>query len=422
VSWYEAAAFAKFAGKSLPTVHHWAVASGRGSLGGAIIPRSNLGGAGLAEVGQYKGLGPFGTYDMAGNVKEWCFNSAGDGRRYILGGAWDERDPMFWGDDTRAATDRGKNMGFRCIKVLPGQAPPQGAFMEVSRTFRDFSAEKPLSDDAFQVVKGYFTYDKAKPLSAVVESREETASWVHERVTVDAAYGTERLIVHLFLPREAAPPFQPVIYWPHGGAVMVRDAVSPTDEYLAFLIKSGRALVYPVYKGTYERKVQPPFAAQGWDYFVQQTKDLSRAIDYLETRGDLNAGAVGYYGVSWGAADAVRALAVEGRIKAAVLADGGLNPYLPLERPERDLLHYLPRITIPVLMLNGRYDSAKPPKETQDPMFRLLGTDPAHKRHLLSNSSHVAAPSPERIQETVNWFDQYLGPVPPKDSLAGASE
>jgi pimeloyl-ACP methyl ester carboxylesterase len=118
----------------------------------------------------------------------------------------------------------------------------------------------------------------------------------------------------------------------------------------------------------------------------------------------------------------VRALAIEGRIKAAVLADGGLNPYLPLERPERDLLHYLPRITIPVLMLNGRYDSAKPPKETQDPMFRLLGTDPAHKSHLLSNSSHVAAPSPERIQETVNWFDQYLGPVRPTGSLAGASD
>ena len=106
-------------------------------------------------------------------------------------------------------------------------------------------------------MKGYFAYDKAKPLNAVVERREETASWVHERVTLDAAYGTERLIVHLFLPHEAAPPYQPVIYWPTGGAVMVRAVVWPTDEYLAFLIKSGRALVCPVYKGTYERKVQP---------------------------------------------------------------------------------------------------------------------------------------------------------------------
>ena len=101
--------------------------------------------------------------------------------------------------------------------------------------------------------------------------------------------------------------------------------------------------------------------AREWEYFLQQAKDLSRAIDYLETRGDLNAGAVGYYGVSWGASDAVRALAIEGRIKAAVLADGGMQMY-PFERPERDPVHYLPRITIPVLMLNGRYDSRFPPR------------------------------------------------------------
>jgi hypothetical protein len=376
------------------------------------------------EVG-HRGLGPFGTYDMAGNVKEWCFNGAGDGKRYILGGAWDERDPMFWGDDSRAATDRGKNMGFRCVRDLPGKGPPKEAFAEVvRRSYRDYSAEEPLSDDAFQVVKGYYAYDKEKPLSAVVERREETASWVHERVTVDAAYGTERLIVHLFLPHEAAPPYQPVIYWPTGGAVMVRDVVSPTDEYLAFLIKSGRALVCPVYKGTYERKVQPRYTAQDWDHFILQVKDLGRAIDYLETRGDLDAGAVGYYGLSWGAAGAVRALAIEGRIKAAVLADGGLNPYLP-ERPEprgRDPSHYLPRITIPVLMLNGRYDSGYTLKGGQEPMFRLLGTDAAHKKQSLSDSSHVAAPSPERIQETVSWFDRYLGPVRPKGSLAATSD
>ena len=41
-------------------------------------------------------------------------------------------------------------------------------------------------------------------------------------------------------------------------------------------------------------------------------------------------------------------------------------------------------------------------------MFRLLGTDLARKRYHLSNSSHVAAPTAERMKETLDWFDRYL--------------
>ena len=58
VSWYEAAAFAKFAGKSLPTIYHWTRASGRGLLAQEIIPRSNLGGAGWRRSGSTGGWDP----------------------------------------------------------------------------------------------------------------------------------------------------------------------------------------------------------------------------------------------------------------------------------------------------------------------------------------------------------------------------
>ena len=87
VSWYEAAAYAEFAGKSLPTVYHWFRAAAIGSLSD-ILNFSNFAGQGPAQTEMNRGLGRFGTYDMAGNVQEWVFNPAGQ-LRYTLGGAWD---------------------------------------------------------------------------------------------------------------------------------------------------------------------------------------------------------------------------------------------------------------------------------------------------------------------------------------------
>jgi serine/threonine protein kinase len=62
VSWYEAAAYARFAGKSLPTVYHWYRAAGAGGLFSDILAFSNFGGRGAASVGANAGLSPFGSY------------------------------------------------------------------------------------------------------------------------------------------------------------------------------------------------------------------------------------------------------------------------------------------------------------------------------------------------------------------------
>ena len=87
VSWYEAAAYAEFVGKSLPTISHWFLAADI-RVSPLIIPASNFAGKGLAKVGSYPSIGPFGTYDMAGNAQEWAWNETDDGFRFILGGAW----------------------------------------------------------------------------------------------------------------------------------------------------------------------------------------------------------------------------------------------------------------------------------------------------------------------------------------------
>ena len=76
VSWYEAAAYAAFVGKSLPNVYQWSARRGPGPRRRSLR-LSNFGEKGLAPVATRDGIGPFGTLDMAGNAKEWCWNSTG---------------------------------------------------------------------------------------------------------------------------------------------------------------------------------------------------------------------------------------------------------------------------------------------------------------------------------------------------------
>jgi dipeptidyl aminopeptidase/acylaminoacyl peptidase len=101
-------------------------------------------------------------------------------------------------------------------------------------------------------------------------------------------------------------------------------------------------------------------------------------------------------------------LALEDRIKVSVLVVGGFVSGRML--PEADQINFLPRIKIPTLMLNGKYDYLFPLETAQKPMFRFLGTPDEHKLHLTYDSEHNI-PQNERIKETLNWLDKYLGPV-----------
>jgi dienelactone hydrolase len=436
VSWYEAAAYAEFAGKSLPTGYHWGLARGEATtiilipqLGGfaLLAPFSNFGAKGPVAGGSLPGITAYGAYDMAGNVREWCLNEVPNGK-LVRGGAWGDNTYMFDYWSQAPAEDRSPLNGFRCALYPDPGKIPAAAFQSVEVAIGQVAAGEPVdyrtmvpaADAVFRVYKEQFSYDRTA-LKGLVESKEESpGGWIREKVSFEAAYGGDRVPAYLFLPKNAAPPYQTVVYFPGGASEWQRSSENIESYYefpmfLSFLVKSGRAVLYPIYKGTFERGtndlamvIDTDMASRQYAaLLVQEVQDFKRCLDYLETRPDIDAGRIAYYGMSWGGFLGAIIPAVEERLKASVLLAGGIcGDY----RPEAHPVNYVGRVKVPTLMLNGRYDSILPPDRSSKPMFDLLGTPAEHKKQIFYETDHVP-PYNEYVKETLAWLDKYLGPV-----------
>jgi formylglycine-generating enzyme required for sulfatase activity len=367
VSWYEAAAYAEFEGKSLPSIYHWSNAA-MPALAPYSVPLSNFSGRGPARVGAYQGMSRSGTYDMAGNVKEWCWNEADQHKRYILGGGWDEPVYMFHEADAHSPFHRYANFGFRCVRYPSPDTLSKTVTGPLAPTVRNYAEEHPIQEEVFRVYQSLYSYDKTA-LSSITESTDEShPDWKKERITLAAAYGRERVIAYLFLPKKATPPYQTITYFPGSYAIGLGTKGLIDLSWIDFILKSGRALFYPIYKGTYERGDElksdyPDMTTFYRDHVIYWSKDLARGIDYLETRPEIDHDKIGFFGLSWGGALGALLPALETRLKVSVLLVGGF--YLQKARPEVDQINFAPRVRIPTLMLNGRYDFGfrrRPPK------------------------------------------------------------
>ncbi len=413
ISWYEAAAYAAYANKQLPTVFHWSAVA-ETSRTEFIIPLSNFSGKATTNVGSMPGYSTFGVYDIAGNAREWCLNESSDvSQRYTLGGGWNDPTYSFNDSYTQPAFDRSLANGFRCIRELPGDTTMRQLTAAVKMVYRDYKKEKPVDDKTFELIRRQFAYDKT-PLQDSIEYTLDREFWTVEKITFNAGYNNERMEAYLYLPKNGKPPFQPVVFFPGSGDIYSTKfnpdlGIGRTD----FLVKSGRAFIYPIYKGTHERHSEldsdlADESVQYKDYVIMWRKDLGRTIDYLETRKDIQADKLAYLGWSWGGRMGGIMNAVEPRIKAIVLNVGGIDMDKAL--PEADPINFLPRVTQPVLMLNGKHDMFFPLETSQKPMFNFLGTQKKDKKIIVYESGHLV-PRTEFVKETLLWLDHYLGPV-----------
>lgn len=411
VSWYEAAAYAAWAKKSLPAMAQWYYAAPP-DVDAWTVRASNISRERVARVGAFAGVGPFGTYDMAGNVREWVVNPLADGRRLILGGAWSSQTYLFSEPEALSPFDRSATNGIRCVRNL---APmPATAVATITPLERDFTTVKPASDEVFRVYRAMYRYDRG-PLDAKVDAKtSETGDWRKERVTFNTAYGDERMAAYLFLPKHVKPPYQTIVFFPSARVLgLNKSDVLGDTSFFDYVVQSGRAVMYPIYQDTYERQQRSalPGASQQMRLTIERYKDLARSLDYLATRADIDTSRIGYLGVSMGAAEGVIfTTLLQDRIKTDVFLDGGYFLDKPTEG--RDQADFAPRLRIPVLMVNGRYDFSFSLERAQRPLFRMLGTPESKKKHVVLETPHdVRAKRPEMMAAVLEWLDTYLGAV-----------
>jgi dienelactone hydrolase len=356
----------------------------------------------------------FGNVGMAGNVREWVSNPSGESR-FILGGAWDDPTYLFSQHYAESPWNRSSKNGLRLVRYLS-----EDGLDELRRPlevpFRDYSLEQPVPDAVFEAFKGAYAYDPTD-LNADTAAVDTTEAWIRERVTFEAAYGNERVIADLYLPRHRPPPHQTLVYFPGSNAVVDARTLDNLPGWsisqIDFLVRDGRAVMVPAYDGMYDRRDStlvnsgPQNTNRYAEFVTHWVKDLGRSIDYLETRDDVISDNLGYFGCSFGGRMAPVMLAMEPRLKVAVLYLAGLYSERPL--PAADVLNFLPRVRVPVLMINGR-DDHRFPRVYQVPFFELLGTPEPDKDSLTFPGGH-GVPHSDLVRETIRWLDKYLGPT-----------
>jgi formylglycine-generating enzyme required for sulfatase activity len=421
ITWYEAAAYAAFRGKKLPTVFQWEKAARDGAFdprynalpwgfikqGETTDRRANFRGTGTTPVTDMEfGMSPFGCYNMAGNVSEWCANQSPQGF-VTSGGAWNDLAYSFGDYGEYPGIYSSNRIGFRCALDWQGTQSDQGGEMLPPAVTPDY---KPSSDADFKVWLTHYSYDKTA-LNAKVTETVETNDWRRETITFAGEDGSQAA-AYLYLPKNYAKPLQVVQYVPAGDVVRgIRPLTDSVEMFLTPLIKSGRAVFTVVLRGYIGRPFPPNYSppdnstVEFRKQMVNWITDLRRGVDYLETRDDLDTQRLTFLGISNGANLGLLLTAVETRYKYSVFVSAGLEPQVKGWIAETNYINFASQSRQTKLLVNGLYDETFPYNIDFKPLLKLM-REP--KKPVTYYGGHI--PTVEFFSTTVNsWLNETLG-------------
>ena len=422
VSWYEAMAYAKFRGMKLPTARHWARAAlglneGRQPLAPHLLSVARTTSPGPGKVDDDTAMSTWGSVNMIGNVQEWTTTRDGDSR-LTLGTSFAGPQWQYALATASLPGARLPDQGFR-LALYDDEVPdPQlmlsGAVPRIPG---------PTRDEFADYMEGFaYAPGSISPAAAEQVSVTEEQDWIRERYVITSEALSDALPVLVFRPRESAGQLQPVIFLPPGDSYQrsfPSADIDITRYRIDFVVRSGRALVWPIIAGTHERQLprnrpRPNNLAERWlNVKRDRRNEIGAVIDFLEFSDAYAGDKVALLAASFGATFvSPHILVAEERIRTAVMMSATLagvdtNVFPDIVNPNT----YWPKVGQPILLLNGRYDISTHQLESREALLETIGTAAEDKRGIVYDSSHWPLP-PHRVEKDVTeWLDEYLGPV-----------
>jgi cephalosporin-C deacetylase-like acetyl esterase len=299
----------------------------------------------------------------------------------------------------------------------------------------------PPADAADALRLSYYAYDRDLPLNAEVKPLDADARCTRYSLAYDSIHD-QRVTAILAIPKHFEGPY-PAVLLVHGSGghkdtsyIHVASETLTGEGYATLSIDTQ-------YHGDRVRpgrsgEIHMPDSYTMRDAWVQSVVDLRRAVDYLETRSDMDRSKIGYMGVSQGAMLGSVFGGVEARVACFCLAvpGGGLvNIVKHIDRypvlkahwpivltPEvlkkvediaqvTDPIYFIGRIAPrPLLILVANQDEIIPPEATEALIAAAHAKEPEQVKRW--ESGHVL--NPGAFFDARAFFVAHLGKRTPK--------
>ena len=428
INWYEATAYCRYRNGYLPSAFQWEKTARDGtktnasgymmpwgySLAGASTTgRANYNSGNAVAVTEYPfGISPYGAFNMAGNVREWVANAAGE-RRLATGGDFAGPSYIFAEFAVHDAAFTAASLGFRCAYDVDRTSSRNAAAatrpIEIDTRTPTYY---PVDEMRFRELLRHYQYDR-KPANAQITETVTTADWTRERITYDGI--DETVTGYLWLPTFGTGPYQTIVFVPGADTFYDMNTAASTEHWLAPLIRGGRAIFVIAMRGMIERELPPDedFPATDSVAFrqamIDDGIDLRLGLDYVTLRDDIDADALVYLGFSWGAGTRLGFAAIDNRYKAVIFIGGGIDERHKPVLPAADNVNFAPYIgDVPKLLLNGRHDEEHPWYSRGLPLWNLLQSPKTLE--LIPDVGHMP-PERQRIPIINDFLDRHIGPV-----------